>query len=127
MTDTPPATPQAPPGPPAKDHGRAGRDLPAAIGSAVVLLGARALARLLRTVVVFRGRHLGLARRAYQAELRLYPVGSGGASVQLLRQVIDLTRRNANLVHQRCRVGGDGEALTVPRQWGHGGGYPWMS
>lgn len=36
MTDTPPA-------PPAKDHGRAGRDLPAAIGSAVVILGAVAV------------------------------------------------------------------------------------
>ena len=35
MTETPPA--------PAKDHGRAGRDLKAAIGSAVVLLGAIAL------------------------------------------------------------------------------------
>jgi phosphatidate cytidylyltransferase len=38
MTGTTPA--------PAKDHGRAGRDLPAAIGSAVVLLGAIALSLL---------------------------------------------------------------------------------
>ena len=35
MTDTPPATPA-----PQKDHGRAGRDLKAAVASAVVLLGA---------------------------------------------------------------------------------------
>ncbi|WP_369268362.1 monodechloroaminopyrrolnitrin synthase PrnB family protein, partial [Streptomyces harbinensis] len=38
-----------------------------------------ALARLLRVLVVFRGRHLGIARKAYDADLRLYPVGSGGA------------------------------------------------
>lgn len=36
MTDTPPEAP-------AKDHGRAGRNLPAAIGSAVVILGAVAV------------------------------------------------------------------------------------
>jgi len=36
----------SPPPAPAKDHGRAGRDLPAAIGSAVVLLGAIALSLL---------------------------------------------------------------------------------
>ena len=34
-TPTAPASPDAP----KKDHGRAGRDLPAAIGSAVVLVG----------------------------------------------------------------------------------------
>jgi monodechloroaminopyrrolnitrin synthase len=54
-----------------------------------------ALARMLRTVIVFRGRHLGIARRAYQEDLRLYPLGSGGASVDLLRDIIDLTRENA--------------------------------
>jgi monodechloroaminopyrrolnitrin synthase len=66
--------------------------------------GAEALRRLLRTVVVFRGRHLGIARQAYQADLRLYPVGSGGGSVELLREIIDLTRRNAVLVAPRPAV-----------------------
>ncbi|WP_141012917.1 phosphatidate cytidylyltransferase [Nocardioides sambongensis] len=37
---TPPSPGPAPATPPAKDHGRAGRDLKAAVGSAVVLLGA---------------------------------------------------------------------------------------
>ncbi|MGX4656256.1 monodechloroaminopyrrolnitrin synthase PrnB family protein [Micromonospora sp. SCSIO 07396] len=69
--------------------------------SPVLRRGAEALARVLRTVVVFRGRHLGIARQAYQADLRLYPVGSGGASVDLLRQIIDLTRQNAGLVQAR--------------------------
>jgi len=40
---TPAAPAPAPQSPPQKDHGRAGRNLPAAIGSAVVLLGAIAL------------------------------------------------------------------------------------
>jgi hypothetical protein len=56
------------------------------------------IARMLRTVIVFRGRHLGIARQAYQEEVRLYPVGSGGASVDLLHDIITLTRENAQLV-----------------------------
>ncbi|WP_424187692.1 monodechloroaminopyrrolnitrin synthase PrnB family protein [Actinokineospora sp. G85] len=59
---------------------------------------AKSLASVLRTVTVFRGRHMGIARQAYQEDLRLYPVGSGGASVDLLREIIDLTRENAHLV-----------------------------
>ncbi|MEV5018199.1 monodechloroaminopyrrolnitrin synthase PrnB family protein [Streptomyces sp. NPDC053780] len=62
---------------------------------------AEALARLLRVVLVFRGRHLGIARKAYDADLRLYPVGSGGASVDLLRQITDLTRASAQLTRPR--------------------------
>ncbi|MFC9030710.1 monodechloroaminopyrrolnitrin synthase PrnB family protein [Streptomyces arboris] len=63
--------------------------------------GAEALARLLRVIVVFRGRHLGIARKAYDADLRLFPVGSGGASVDLLKQIIDLTRATARLTGAR--------------------------
>ncbi|MDH6579332.1 monodechloroaminopyrrolnitrin synthase PrnB family protein [Kitasatospora sp. MAP5-34] len=63
--------------------------------------GAEALARALRVVVVFRGRHLGIARKAYEADLRLYPVGSGGASVDLLREILDLTRENLVLSRPR--------------------------
>lgn len=65
---------------------------------------AEALARALRVVVVFRGRHLGIARKAYQADLRLYPVGSGGASVDLLREILDLTRENFTLTQPRGRA-----------------------
>ncbi|GIG90428.1 monodechloroaminopyrrolnitrin synthase PrnB family protein [Plantactinospora endophytica] len=102
---------------------------------------AEALARVLRTVIVFRGRHLGIARQAYEVDVRLYPVGSGGASVDLLRQIIDLTRHNASLVApnrapsrsgahsgNRPRTGGDGsEFPTVPRQRGTHGRTPWIS
>ncbi|MFC9466866.1 monodechloroaminopyrrolnitrin synthase PrnB family protein [Streptomyces coelicoflavus] len=62
---------------------------------------AEAIARLLRVILVFRGRHLGIARKAYDADLRLYPVGSGGASVDLLRQITDLTRATAQLTRRR--------------------------
>ncbi|MFB6891661.1 monodechloroaminopyrrolnitrin synthase PrnB family protein [Kitasatospora sp. NPDC056327] len=61
---------------------------------------AEGIARLLRVIVVFRGRHLGIARKAYDADLRLYPVGSGGASVDLLRQIIDLTRATVQLTRR---------------------------
>ncbi|MFI9203994.1 monodechloroaminopyrrolnitrin synthase PrnB family protein [Streptomyces sp. NPDC053048] len=62
-----------------------------------LLESAEALLRLLRVIMVFRGRHLGIARKAYQEDVRLFPVGSGGASVELLKQILDLTRDNANL------------------------------
>ncbi|GIJ50364.1 hypothetical protein Val02_72500 [Virgisporangium aliadipatigenens] len=81
----------------------------------VLRRGAESLFRLLRTVVVFRGRHLGIARQAYQADLRLYPVGSGGASVELLRQIIDLTRQNSGLVGGG-RAGRPTGTPAVPRQ-----------
>jgi hypothetical protein len=58
---------------------------------------AEALAQMLRVVIVFRGRHLGIARQTYQADLQLYPKGSGGSSVGLLRQILDLTRESALL------------------------------
>ncbi|MDJ1137543.1 monodechloroaminopyrrolnitrin synthase PrnB family protein [Streptomyces iconiensis] len=60
-------------------------------------LSAEALIRMLRVVIVFRGRHLGIARQAYESEVRLYPVGSGGAGVDLLRQILDLTRQTARM------------------------------
>jgi phosphatidate cytidylyltransferase len=46
-TSDDPATPAPPPEAPKKDHGRAGRDLPAAVGSAVVLVAAILLSLLL--------------------------------------------------------------------------------
>lgn len=65
---------------------------------------AEAVARLLRVIVVFRGRHFGVARQAYAEEVRLYPMGSGGAGVDLLRQILDLTRENSFLVRPSKRA-----------------------
>ncbi|MGH8909784.1 MAG: monodechloroaminopyrrolnitrin synthase PrnB family protein [Egibacteraceae bacterium] len=63
-----------------------------------LLASASALARALRVLITFRGRHLGIARQAYHEEIRLYEFGSGGAPIELLRQVLDLTRQNQTLV-----------------------------
>ncbi|MER5931121.1 monodechloroaminopyrrolnitrin synthase PrnB family protein [Streptomyces sp. NPDC002054] len=78
-----------------------------------------ALARMLRVIVVFRGRHLGIARKAYDADLRLYPVGSGGASVDLLRQIIDLTRVTSEATRTTARRRA-GQAAGHHGHQGHG-------
>ncbi|MEV6393263.1 monodechloroaminopyrrolnitrin synthase PrnB family protein [Streptomyces sp. NPDC051907] len=69
--------------------------LPAALAAS-----AHALARVLRVLKTFRARHMTIARKAYSEEVRLYDVGSGGAPVELLRSVLDLTRDNETLVRQ---------------------------
>ncbi|GAA1515594.1 hypothetical protein GCM10009730_21410 [Streptomyces albidochromogenes] len=58
------------------------------------------LARVLRILKTFRARHIGIARKAYSEDVRLYDVGSGGAPVELLRSVLDLTRDNETLVRR---------------------------
>lgn len=63
---------------------------------AEVTAAATALVRALRVVVMFRGRHLGIARRVYEID-DTYTEGSGGGSVDLLRQILDLTKENARL------------------------------
>ncbi|WP_236246745.1 monodechloroaminopyrrolnitrin synthase PrnB family protein [Streptomyces sp. CC210A] len=61
---------------------------------------ALSLARVLRLLKTFRARHIGIARKAYHDDLRLYDNGSGGAPVALLRTVLDLTRDNETLVRR---------------------------
>ncbi|WP_328536593.1 monodechloroaminopyrrolnitrin synthase PrnB family protein [Streptomyces sp. NBC_00344] len=61
------------------------------------------LARVLRTLKTFRARHFTIARKAYSDEVRLYEKGSGGAPVELLRSVLDLTRDNETLVRRSTR------------------------
>ncbi|MGH3758120.1 monodechloroaminopyrrolnitrin synthase PrnB family protein [Actinophytocola sp.] len=74
---------------------REAEDSPALTESATLL------ADLLRTITVFRGRHLSMARRSYRIEVRLYDLGSGGGNVPLLGQILDLTRQAASLVRAR--------------------------
>ncbi|MFI6083398.1 monodechloroaminopyrrolnitrin synthase PrnB family protein [Streptomyces sp. NPDC051217] len=77
------------------------------------------LARVLRILKTFRARHIGMARKAYSDDLRLYDEGSGGAPIALLRTVLDLTRDNETLVRQ-ANVGAHaprttpGAAVPVP-------------
>ncbi|MEU3686907.1 monodechloroaminopyrrolnitrin synthase PrnB family protein [Streptomyces narbonensis] len=61
---------------------------------------AAALGRVLRILKTFRARHLGVARKAYSDDLRLYEEGSGGAPVALLRSILDLTRENETMVRR---------------------------
>ncbi|MET9512056.1 monodechloroaminopyrrolnitrin synthase PrnB family protein [Streptomyces flavidovirens] len=63
-------------------------------------VSAISLARVLRILKTFRARHIGIARKAYSEEVRLYEVGSGGAPIELLRSVLDLTRDNETLVRR---------------------------
>ena len=70
----------------------AGEDSSALQASAV------ALRELLRVLKTFRGRHIGIAKKAYDEQVRLYDAGSGGAPVALLKEIIDLTRTNENLL-----------------------------
>jgi len=78
---------------PVKDHGRAGRDLPAAIGSAVVLLGAIALSLLfwkpafmaiVAVAVVVAVWELGKGLRSQDIDLPEQPLMVGGAAMVVL-------------------------------------------
>ncbi|MFB9853032.1 monodechloroaminopyrrolnitrin synthase PrnB family protein [Micromonospora andamanensis] len=60
---------------------------------------ARSLRHALQTLTAFRGKHLVMARRAYQEELRLYELGSGGGSVGLLEEILALTRKNSAMLN----------------------------
>lgn len=64
---------------------------------------ARALGRVLKILKTFRARHIGIARKAYADDIRLYEEGSGGAPVALLRSVLDLTRDNETLVRRAAQ------------------------
>ena len=61
---------------------------------------AETLFRVLRTLAIFRGKHFGIAKKAYRHDISIYELGSGGGSIDLLRTILDLTRQNARLVHQ---------------------------
>lgn len=59
---------------------------------------AEALRRALRALIVFRGKHMVVARGIYADHIRLYDYGSGGGNPELLKAIIDLTRENARYV-----------------------------
>lgn len=61
---------------------------------------AEALCRALRSLVVFRGKHLSIARKAYAEDVRLYPLGSGGGSIDLLEQIVALTKDNSETLRR---------------------------
>ncbi|MFT3859663.1 MAG: DUF1864 family protein [Aquabacterium sp.] len=70
-----------------------------------LMRSATGLTELMTLLKVFRGRHIGMARKAYAEEVALYTHGSGGAPVALLRKILDLTRENEQLMRERSRFG----------------------
>ena len=76
---------------------------------------AEALCRALRSLVVFRGKHIGMARRAYDEPLRLYSLGSGGGSLDLLNQVLVLTRKNSDLTRRSLELCRAHQAASAAR------------
>jgi hypothetical protein len=62
---------------------------------------AKRLRDVLQTLMVFRAKHFGIARKAYKDDLKLYELGSGGGSIAMLHDIVLLTRENARLVSSR--------------------------
>lgn len=56
---------------------------------------AKAHTGVLRTLLTFRGRHMGITKRAYAGAPNMS--GSGGGSVALLQEIIELTRAHSRL------------------------------
>ncbi|MFE0424846.1 monodechloroaminopyrrolnitrin synthase PrnB family protein [Streptomyces sp. NPDC058953] len=82
------------------------------------------LVRVLRILKAFRARHITVARKAYAEEVRLYDTGSGGAPIELLRAVLDLTRGNETFVRRAvepARADGRAEHDTCGTGYGCGG------
>jgi monodechloroaminopyrrolnitrin synthase len=59
---------------------------------------ADAVSAALRVLLIWRGRHFTVARRAYSDNARWHPVGSAGGSIGLLSSILNLTRQNATRV-----------------------------
>ena len=74
---------------------------------------AESLCRALRALVVFRAKHLTVARQAYDDEIRLHELGSGGGSVQLLEEVTSLVRANASSLRSSIASAHDGGTVLV--------------
>jgi hypothetical protein len=81
-----------------------------------LLASAEALSRALKALVVFRGKHFTVARNAYAEEIRLYPLGSGGGSLELLTEITALTRDNASLMRKSLDRPGSGSSISSSAQ-----------
>ena len=71
---------------------------------------AGAVEQSMRALLVFRAKHVTVARKSYQEDLRLFPLGSSGGSVDLLASIVRLTRENALAVRRHpASPGGPGQ------------------
>jgi hypothetical protein len=65
-----------------------------------LLASAEVLSRVLRALVIFRGRHYTVTREAYEVDLRIYPVGSSGGDLELLGSISAQTREHLTLLRR---------------------------
>ncbi len=77
---------------------------PAAATQDALAPPARAIYQLLLTLLQFRGVHHKIAQAAYTEELRLYEMGSGGAPVQLVRHIMQLTKKHYYLTKEQLQT-----------------------
>ncbi|SFR28698.1 protein of unknown function [Lentzea waywayandensis] len=61
---------------------------------------AEALCRTVRSLMVFRGKHLTIAKKAYATDVGLYELGSGGGSVAMLEAITNSTRAISTLLRR---------------------------
>jgi len=73
---------------------------------------AEGVARVMRGLVAFRGKHLSLAREAYDDSVSPYELGSGGGTTDLLSLITDLSRDNAALVNRLLGIAGGRRARS---------------
>jgi hypothetical protein len=85
-------------------------------------LSGTSLTELLTVLKVFRGRHMGIAQRAYSEEVALYTHGSGGAPVPLLKHILNLTRENEALLKVRTRKSPPPPPPALREPLAHAGG-----
>jgi hypothetical protein len=86
-----------------------------------LLEAATALHAVLRVLLAFRGRHKILAERAYQREVRMYPVGSGGYSTDVVVRILGVTLERAGLLRDAVTrsFGVAFQPLNVPSSHEH--------
>ena len=92
-----------------------------------LLDAATALHNVLRVLLTFRGRHKVLAEKAYRPDVRLYSVGSGGYSTDVVARILGVTlERDAALraaVTRSFGVALQGAAASHAHHAAHGHGH----
>jgi len=75
---------------------------------------AHGLLRVFNALRMFRGRHLAIARAAFQAEINVCPVGSAGYAPDLLTRIFDLTQQARGQLGEVAAGRGSYKVSTCP-------------
>lgn len=78
----------------------------------VVISCAESLGRALKILLEFRAKHLVIAKQAYDESVRSYEVGSGGGTIELLHEIVDLTRQQREAVKSMAQRGSGQKIVT---------------